>query len=82
MASKPTYQGTDLNRRFQTKADRYANQTRASGQQRQRSFSFHDTYSDGSVERRHVHNNIQTGEQFEHVIGGWNPDGTQWGRVD
>ncbi len=76
------YEGYDVNRRFQTQQDRYANQTRSSGERRQRSLSIHHYYSDGSVVREHVHNNIRTGEQFSHVIGGWNPDGTRWGRQD
>lgn len=76
----PTVVGQVTNRRFQTADDRYANQTRAPGEQRQRSHSIHREYSDGSVQRVHRHDNVRNGNQFEHIIGGWAPDGTPWGR--
>jgi hypothetical protein len=81
--AQPEFQGSTVNRTFQTEADRYANQTRAPGEQRQRSRSIHNFYSDGSVVREHVHDNARSGgQQFSHVIGGWNPDGSRWGRQD
>ncbi|WP_156255809.1 hypothetical protein [Sandarakinorhabdus oryzae] len=79
MASQ--YQGTVVNRVFETVSDRYANQGVAPWQGRQRSYSFHDYYTDGSVVRRHVHDNARSGgNQFQHVIGGWDANGNQWGR--
>ncbi len=79
--AQPQYEGSSVNRTFQTRDDRFANQTRAPGEQRQRSRSIHHYYDDGSVVREHVHDNARSGgQQFSHIIGGWSADGTQWGR--
>ena len=78
--ANPSYSHTVENRRFETVSDRHANQT-TSGGTRQRSYSDHHYYTDGSVVREHVHDNARSGgNQFTHVIGGWNADGTRWGR--
>jgi hypothetical protein len=79
--AQPFYQGTVTNRVFETVSDRHANQNVAPQGQRQRSYSFHHYYTDGSVVREHVHDNARSGgNQFQHVIGGWSPNGNYWGR--
>jgi hypothetical protein len=80
--AQPQYVGTQLHRSFETAADQQANQVVANWP-RQRSHSFRHLYTDGSVVREHVHDNLRSGgQQFQHVIGGINPDGTRWGRND
>jgi hypothetical protein len=79
---QPQIQQTVLHRTFQTAQDVRDNQVVAPGPL-QRTRSFRDLYTDGSVVRRHIHDNVRNGgQQFEHVIGGFNPDGTRWGRND
>ncbi|MEJ7807876.1 MAG: hypothetical protein WKG03_18390 [Telluria sp.] len=82
--AQPTLTGTTLHRSFETAADRRANQSVApSHAPLQRSHSYRSLYSDGSVVREHVHDNARSGgNQFQHVIGGFNPDGSRWGRND
>ena len=80
MGQPPTVVGQVTNRRFQTESDRDANDNRRRGERRQRSHSIHREYSDGSVTRVHRHDNVRSGDQFEHVIGGWNADGVYRGR--
>jgi hypothetical protein len=80
--AQPNYTSS-THRVFETAADRYANQNVAPGGRRQRSYSIRYYYEDGSVVREHVHDNARTGgHQFAHVIGGFNPDGSRWGRND
>lgn len=81
--SQPHVVNSYENRRFETVSDRRANQSVSRHGTRQRSYSDHYEYSDGSVVRVHVHDNVRSGgNQFVHVIGGWNPDGSRWGRQD
>jgi hypothetical protein len=81
--AQPNYTGSSTHRTFETRADRHANQNVAQGGQRQRSYSLRHFYDNGSVVREHIHDNARTsGEQFSHVIGGFNSDGSRWGRND
>lgn len=70
-----------VNRRFQTRDDRAANAGREPGQPRQRSMSIERRYRSGSIDRIHVHNNVQNGNpQFSHVIGHTDRNGNYNGR--
>ncbi|MCZ8074188.1 MAG: hypothetical protein O9341_08630 [Paucibacter sp.] len=80
--AQPQLVSSTLHRTFETASDRRANQTVGRGPL-QRSYSWRSLYTDGSVVREHVHDNARSGgNQFQHVIGGFNPDGTRWGRND
>ncbi len=80
--AQPQLVRSDLHRTFETVSDRQANQT-VSNRPLQRTNSWRSLYTDGSVVREHVHDNARSGgNQFQHVIGGFNPDGTRWGRND
>ena len=82
--AQPQVVRSTLHRTFQTAADRVANQAVAPRHAPlQRSHSYRTLYTDGSVVREHVHDNARSGgNQFQHVIGGFNPDGSRWGRND
>lgn len=80
--AQPQLVRSDLHRTFETVSDRQANQT-VSKRPLQRTNSWRSLYTDGSVVREHVHDNARSGgDQFQHVIGGFNQDGTRWGRND
>lgn len=65
-------------RTFETVSDRAANTGQA---QRQRSYSIERRYRSGSIDRVHVHDNINSGNrQFEHVIGHTDRGGNYTGR--
>ena len=84
MAQPNVVVSTSEHRSFETVQDRLANQAVApTHAPLQRTRSLRDVYTNGAVVRRHVHDNARSGgNQFEHVVGGFHPDGTRWGRND